>query len=62
MRLIPTSSNGQPAAGLYMRNPDTGVHEAFQFHVIDVRRDSVSHVVAFGDTTVFEKFGLPASL
>ena len=62
MRLIPTTANGQPAAGLYMRNKQTGVHEAFQFHVIDVRADAVSHVVAFGDSALFEKFGLPASL
>ena len=62
MRLIPTTANGQPAAGLYMRNKQTGVHEAFQLHVIDVRADAVSHVVAFGDTTLFEKFGLPAHL
>jgi RNA polymerase sigma-70 factor (ECF subfamily) len=47
MRLMPTTANGQPAAGLYMRNKQTGVHEAFQFHVIDVRADAVSHVVAF---------------
>ena len=62
MRLIPTTANGQPAAGLYMLNKQTGVHEAFQFHVIDVRADAVSHVVAFGDAALFEKFGLPATL
>jgi RNA polymerase sigma-70 factor (ECF subfamily) len=61
MRLLPTTANGQPAAGLYMRNRD-GVHEAFQFHVLDVKNDAVSHVVAFGDATLFEKFGLPATL
>jgi len=62
MRLIPTTANGQPAAGLYMHNKETGVHEAFQFHVIDMRADAVSHVVAFGDAKLFEKFGLPASM
>ncbi|MGZ6777451.1 MAG: sigma-70 family RNA polymerase sigma factor [Mycobacterium sp.] len=61
MRLLPTTANGQPAAGLYMRNTD-GVHEAFQFHVLDVKNDAVSHVVAFGDAKLFEKFGLPATL
>jgi RNA polymerase sigma-70 factor (ECF subfamily) len=62
MRLIPTTANGQPAAGLYMRNNETGVHEAFQFHVIDVTNAAVSHVVAFGDAALFEKFGLPETL
>jgi RNA polymerase sigma-70 factor (ECF subfamily) len=62
MRLVATTANGQPAAGLYMRNKETGVHEAFQFHVIDVQGEAVSHVVAFGDAGLFEKFGLPATL
>jgi RNA polymerase sigma-70 factor (ECF subfamily) len=60
MRLIPTTANGQPAAGLYMREGDK--HVAFQLHVLDVTPDGVSHVVAFLDTSLFEKFGLPASL
>lgn len=62
MRLIPTTANGQPAAALYMLNKQTGVHEAFQFHVIDVKGEAVSHVVAFGDAAIFEGFGLPATL
>ncbi|OBA97305.1 RNA polymerase subunit sigma-70 [Mycobacteriaceae bacterium 1482268.1] len=62
MRLLPTTANGQPAAGLYMRNKETGAHEAFQFHVIDVTSQAVAHVVAFGDPALFEKFGLPPAL
>jgi RNA polymerase sigma-70 factor, ECF subfamily len=38
------------------------VHEAFQFHVLDVTPDGISHVVAFLDTELFDKFGLPESL
>jgi RNA polymerase sigma-70 factor (ECF subfamily) len=30
MRFIPTTANDQPAAAMYMLNPETGVHEAFQ--------------------------------
>lgn len=62
MRFIRTTANGQPAAALYMRNKETGVHEAFQLHVMDMKPQGVSHVVAFLDTSLFEKFGLPASL
>ena len=62
MRFIRTTANGQPAAALYMLNRETGKHEAFQLHVLDVKPDGVSHVVAFLDTSLFEKFGLPASL
>jgi RNA polymerase sigma-70 factor (ECF subfamily) len=62
MRFIALTANGQPAAALYMRNPETGVHEAFQLHVLDVTPDGISHVVAFLDTELFDKFGLPESL
>jgi RNA polymerase sigma-70 factor (ECF subfamily) len=62
MRFIRTTANGQPAAALYMLNRETGNHEAFQLHVLDVQADAVSHVVAFLDTSLFEKFGLPAHL
>ncbi|MFL6085426.1 MAG: sigma-70 family RNA polymerase sigma factor [Mycobacterium sp.] len=62
MRFIRTTANGQPAAALYMLNRETGKHEAFQLHVIDMQAEGVSHVVAFLDTSLFDKFGLPASL
>jgi len=62
MRLLPLTANGQPAAAMYMLNPESGVHEPFQLHVLDVTPDGVSHVVAFLDTSVFPKFGLPERL
>jgi RNA polymerase sigma-70 factor (ECF subfamily) len=62
MRFLRTTANGQPAAALYMLNRDSGKHEAFQLHVIDVKPGGVSHVVAFMDDTLFEKFGLPPHL
>jgi RNA polymerase sigma-70 factor (ECF subfamily) len=61
MRLIPTVANGQPAGALYMRNPDTGVHEPFQMHVLAVTADGISHVVAFHMAS-FAKWGLPDTL
>jgi RNA polymerase sigma-70 factor (ECF subfamily) len=60
MRLIPLTANGQPAAAMYMRDGDK--HLPFQLHVLDMRTDGVSHVVAFLDTTLFTKFGLPTHL
>jgi RNA polymerase sigma-70 factor (ECF subfamily) len=62
MRFVSTTANGQPMAALYMRNPQTGVHEAFQLHVLDVRSAGIAHVVAFKEDDLFAKFGLPASL
>jgi RNA polymerase sigma-70 factor (ECF subfamily) len=62
MRFIRTTANGQPAAALYMLNRENGKHEAFQLHVLDIQPGGVSHVVAFLDTALFEKFGLPPHL
>jgi RNA polymerase sigma-70 factor (ECF subfamily) len=59
MKLIPIVANGQPAAAMYMRDKDTGQHLPFQLHVLDVKPGGVSHVVAFLDSSLFEKFGLP---
>jgi len=60
MRLIPLLANGQPAAAMYMRDGDK--HVPFQLHVIDLTASGVSHVVAFLDTALFAKFGLPREL
>jgi RNA polymerase sigma-70 factor, ECF subfamily len=60
MRLIPLLANGQPAAAMYMR--DGHKHLPFQLHVIDLTTSGVSHVVAFLDTALFAKFGLPRQL
>jgi RNA polymerase sigma-70 factor (ECF subfamily) len=63
MRLLPLTANGQPAAAMYMRLPETdGRHVPFQLHVLDVSPSGVSHVVAFLDTSLFAKFGLPEAL
>jgi RNA polymerase sigma-70 factor (ECF subfamily) len=60
MRMVPLTANGQPAAAMYMREGDKYV--PFQLHVLDVTGAGVSHVVAFLDTALFTKFGLPESL
>ncbi len=60
MRLIPVVANGQPGAAMYMREGDK--HVPFQLHVVDFTADGVAHVVAFLDTTLFAKFGLPEHL
>jgi RNA polymerase sigma-70 factor, ECF subfamily len=60
MHLIPLTANGQPAAAMYMRDGDQ--HLPFQLQVLDMRADGVSHVVAFLDTSLFAKFGLPPHL
>jgi RNA polymerase sigma-70 factor (ECF subfamily) len=61
MPMIRTSANGQPAYGLYMRQPD-GHFEPFQLQVLQVVDGRVRHVVAFLELELFETFGLPATL
>jgi RNA polymerase sigma-70 factor (ECF subfamily) len=63
MRFLRTTANGQPTAALYMLNRETGEHEEFQLHVLEIRPGGVGHVVAFhAGSGLFEKFGLPATL
>jgi RNA polymerase sigma-70 factor (ECF subfamily) len=63
MRFLRTTANDQPAAALYMLNRETGAHEQFQLHVLEVRPGGISHVVAFhAGEGVFAGFGLPAAL
>jgi len=59
MRMLPTRANGQPAYGLYMRQPD-GEYTPFHLQVLTITDGAVSHVGAFFDPRLFETFGLPA--
>ncbi|KAJ1684574.1 hypothetical protein LUZ63_020329 [Rhynchospora breviuscula] len=61
MPMIATQANGQPAFGLYMRQPDGGF-TPFQLQVLTVVDGEVAHVGAFFDDGLFATFGLPAAL
>ncbi|HVW43527.1 MAG TPA: sigma-70 family RNA polymerase sigma factor [Amycolatopsis sp.] len=60
MFLVPTSANGQPAFGLYMRDGD--VYLPFNLPVLTLSKDGVKHVSSFFDTSLFATFGLPESI
>jgi RNA polymerase sigma-70 factor (TIGR02960 family) len=60
-RLVPARSNGQPAFGVYLLDPVTGVPHAFGLFVITLAGDRVSAITRF-DSAVFPRFGLPSSL
>lgn len=62
MRMVPTSANGQPAYGLYMRDPGDGRHRAFHLQQLTLGPSGVQHVVAYFDTSLFAAFGLPPEL
>jgi RNA polymerase sigma-70 factor (ECF subfamily) len=61
MPMVATTANGQPAFGLYMRQDD-GTFTPFHLQVLTIEGGKVSHVAAFFDEKLFEKFGLPARL
>jgi RNA polymerase sigma-70 factor (ECF subfamily) len=61
MPMLPTTANGQPAFGLYLRRPD-GTFEPFQLQVLSLRGQQVAHVAAFFDPSLFPAFGLPEAL
>jgi len=61
MRMIPTTANGQPAFGLYMRGLD-GRMRPFQLQQLTLGPQGVERVTAYFDLSLFETFGLPAEV
>jgi RNA polymerase sigma-70 factor (ECF subfamily) len=60
-RLVPTRANGQPAFGVYLRDPLTHVAHAFGLFVVTLTGDRVSAITRF-DNSVLARFGLPRTL
>lgn len=57
-RLVATRANGQPAFGLYARDPHTSVLHALGMLVLTLAGDQISAITRF-DTGVLSYFGLP---
>jgi len=60
-RLVATRANGQPAFGIYVRDPHAGVWHANGLIVITLAGERVSMITRF-DNSVLPRFGLPRSL
>ena len=62
-RMVPTSANGQPAVGAYVRGDD-GLYHSHTVQVFSVSKSKIqSNVVfGFGDPSLFELCGLPLSI
>jgi hypothetical protein len=60
-RLIPTRANGQPAFGVYLRDPVAAVGHAHGLLVVTLAGDQLSAITGF-DNAVFDRFGLPRIL
>jgi RNA polymerase sigma-70 factor (ECF subfamily) len=60
-RLVATRANGQPAFGIYVRDPHAPIAHASGLIVLTLTSDLVSGITRF-DTSVLPSFGLPRSL
>ena len=59
-RLVPLEVNGSPAFAAYKQSPDG--HRPFSIQVLDLDGDRIARITYFLDTSLFERFGLPATL
>jgi RNA polymerase sigma-70 factor (TIGR02960 family) len=61
-RLVPTRANGQPAFGLYIRDPQAPVSHANGLLVLTLAGTQISTVTGFPDNSTLPLFGLPRTL
>jgi RNA polymerase sigma-70 factor (ECF subfamily) len=61
-RLVPTRANGQPAFGLYIRDPHTPIAHANGIIVLTITGGQISTVTGFPDNSTLRSFGLPRTL
>jgi Sigma-70, region 4 len=61
-RLVPTRANGQPAFGLYIRDPQAPVAHANGILVLTLAGRQISAVTGFPDKSALRIFGLPGTL
>jgi RNA polymerase sigma-70 factor (ECF subfamily) len=59
--MIPTRANGQPAFGVYIRDPGSTVFHAIGLLVLTLAGSQISEMARF-DTSVLPAFGLPRKL
>ena len=61
-RLVPTRANGQPAFGLYIRDPRAPISHVNGILVLTLAGDQISVVTGFLDSSSPRLFGLPRTL
>ena len=59
--LVPTRANGQPAFGVYVRSPASGIRHGTGLYVLTLAGDRICAITRF-DTSVLPWFGLPRAL
>jgi RNA polymerase sigma-70 factor (ECF subfamily) len=61
IRLVPTSTNRQPALAAYARGDD-GKHHSYGLMVLKIDGERIAGIVGFPDPWLFERCGLPSEL
>jgi RNA polymerase sigma-70 factor (TIGR02960 family) len=61
-RLVPVRANGQPAFGLYIRDPHAPVAHAIGILVLTLAGSQISAMTGFLDNSALRIFGLPRTL
>ena len=61
-RHLPTSANGQPAVGFYLRNENAAAYLSWSITVLTLRGGQIAEITSFIGSEHFVPFGLPASL
>ena len=59
--LVPTSANGQPAFGCYLR-AGNGAFRAYAVQVLSTHGGQVTRIVSFNDGGLAATFGLPGEI
>lgn len=62
LRVVPTRANGQPAAAVYILDPDRSRYLPLALDVLTLRDGAIGQVTAFRTPGVFPRFGLPPEL
>ena len=62
MRMLPTRANGKPALAVYTAAGAAERFEAYGIMVLRIEAGAVVEITGFGDGTLHELFGLPATL
>lgn len=60
-RILQTRANGQPAVGLYVADPRSGLRRGVGLLVLSIAGQQISAITRF-DPGLFERFGLPRTL
>jgi RNA polymerase sigma-70 factor (ECF subfamily) len=60
--LVPTRANGQPAFGVYLRDPRTPILHAHGMLLLTLTGNRISALTRFHDSSLLAVFGLPRSL